>query len=142
MDDLHSIEACRNLIADYVQCIDAQDDERLRERFVPDARFARPTDPDTVIRGVDAIIAAFAARPRTRPTQHLMAQTRITLEGPDAATGLSSLALYTADAAEPSVPGKARMGSGPLLGLYSDRFARTAEGWRFAERLGRVTLHT
>ena len=132
MDELHRIEACRNPIADAVHCIDARDCEPLRDHVIPDARFARPTDPDTVIRGVEAIIAAFAARPRMR----------IAREGQDTATGLSSLALDTADAAEPLLPGKGRPGSGPLLGLYSDRFVRTAAGWRLAERLGRVTVHT
>lgn len=142
MTPADSIEACRNLSADYVACVDAQDYERLRELFVPDAVFARPTDPDTLVRGIEAIIAGFASRPRTRLTQHLMAQIRITLTSPEEARGVASLTLYTADAAETAAPGKGRKGSGPLIGIYEDRYVRTAAGWRFAERRGRVTLHT
>ena len=142
MTDADSIEACRNLSADYVACVDAQDYERLRELFVPDALFARPTDPDTLVRGVEAIIAGFASRPRSRLTQHLMAQIRITLIGPDEARGHASLTLYTADAGEAPQSGKGRKGTGPLIGIYEDRYVRTAAGWRFAERRGRVTLHT
>jgi ketosteroid isomerase-like protein len=142
MSEADDLEACRNLSADYVACVDAQDYERLRELFVPDAVFARPTDPDTLVHGVEAIIAGFAARPRSRLTQHLMAQIRITPVGPDEARGHASLTLYTADAGEAPQPGKGRKGSGPLIGLYEDRYVRTPAGWRFAERFGRVTLHT
>jgi ketosteroid isomerase-like protein len=142
MTDAASLEDCRNLIADYVACVDAQDYDGLRALFTDDAVFARPTDPDNPVQGIDAIIAAFASRPRTRLTQHLMAQTRLTPTGPDEIRGLSSLTLYTADATEPSLAGKGRKASGPLLGLYEDRFVRTPAGWRIAARHGRVTLHT
>jgi ketosteroid isomerase-like protein len=142
MTDAASLEACRNLIADYVACVDAQDYDGLRTLFTADAVFARPTDPDNPVQGIDAIVAAFASRPRTRLTQHLMAQTRLTPTGPDEIRGQSSLTLYTADAAEAPLPGKGRKATGPLMGIYDDRFVRTAAGWRFAARLGRVTLHT
>ena len=85
---LDAIErACQRLVIEFAEAVDAQDYERLRAVFAPDATFARPTDPDTVIRGIDSIIAAYAARPRNRLTQHLCTNIRVTAESNDAARG-------------------------------------------------------
>ncbi len=135
--------ACRALVNDFAQCLDAQEYERLRELFTPDAVFARPADPDTLIRGVDNIVAAFASRPKNRVSFHLLTNVSIKAESADSASGVCRILLFSTDAGEPEVPGKGRKAaSSQLIGFYTDRYVRTPNGWRIADRRGRVVMHT
>lgn len=135
--------ACEKLVLEFAACVDAQDFENLRRLFATDASFARPTDPGTVIRGVDNIIDAYLSRPRTRITQHLCSNMQITVHSAHRATGSCRVLLFMAEAAEPEVAGKGRKAAASqLVGRFDDQFVRTAQGWRFAERRGRLLMHT
>jgi SnoaL-like domain len=141
---LDAIEhACQRLVIEFAEAVDTQDYERLRDVFAADASFARPTDPDTVIQGIDSIIAAYAARPRNRLTQHLCTNVRVTADSNDAAHGTCRVLLFLADAFEPETPGRGRKAApGQLLGEFTDHFRRTEIGWRIVERRGRLLMHT
>lgn len=139
--DLASIEACRNLVVDCASLIDETRYDELTRVFAVDGVFARPTAPDAPITGCDAIIAAFKLRPANKLSQHMVFNIRVWITGPDTAEGTSSIMLYLTDVDLPHEPGKGRKGTGPLLGLYKDRYVRTAEGWRIADRRGRVTMY-
>jgi len=141
-DELACIEACRNLVIDFATFIDSDQCARLGELMTPDTTFARPTDPANVIHGSAAILAAFAARPRNRVTQHLNLNIRIRQTGPDTAEGFSVVVLYLAEAAEELVAGKGRKAIGPILGTWTDTFVRTPAGWRFKDRRGIATMHS
>jgi hypothetical protein len=133
--------ACRRLIVEFAAAVDSQEYDRLRDIFTANARFARPTDPHTLIEGIDNIVAAFNSRPRNRLTQHLCTNMYVTRESPDRARGRCSILLFTADADDSETPGKGRKTNGQLLGYYDDVYMLVADGWRIAERRGRVTLH-
>lgn|SRR5690349_20128891 len=135
------IEACRSLILEFAARIDGGQTHTLGELLTPDATFARPTAPDMVINGVDAILAAFAARPKHLVSQHLNLNIRIRLTGADTAEGHSIVMLYLASAEDELVPGKGRKASTPLIGTWTDTFVRTAAGWRFKDRRGAATMH-
>jgi ketosteroid isomerase-like protein len=135
--------ACRMLVHEFAEIIDARQYERLRGLFTPDALYTRPIAPDTVIRGVEAIIAGFMSRSATRITQHLLTNVTIRFESPDAATGVNHIVLYVGSTSDAEVEGRGRKAeASQLIGLYADRFARAAAGWRIAERRGRVLFHT
>jgi SnoaL-like domain len=137
------VRACERLVIEFAQIVDAQDYGRLREVFTADATFVRPTDPDTIIRGIDAIIAAYASRPPNRLTQHLCTNIRIDVDAEDRAHGNCRALLFIADANDPEVPAKGRKAApGQLLGEFKDRFERTSAGWRICERRGRLLMHT
>jgi hypothetical protein len=138
---LADIEACRSLILEFAARIDTGQTHTLGELLLPDATFARPTMPDVVIRGTDAILAAFAARPKHLVSQHLNLNIRIRLTAPDTAEGNSVVMLYLANAEDELVPGKGRKAGTPLIGTWTDSFVRTAAGWRFSDRRGAATLH-
>ena len=133
--------ACQRLIVEFAAAVDSQQYERLRSLFTANARFARPTDPDTVIEGIDNIVAAFKSRPTTRVTQHFCTNMSITSESADRARGRCSILLFSADVAAAESPGKGRKVGAQLAGTYDDVYVLTAEGWRIAERCGRVTFH-
>lgn len=141
LQELADIEACRALILEFAARIDTGQAHTLGELLAPDASFARPTMPDHVIQGRDAILAAFAARPKHLVSQHLNLNIRIRITGPDSAEGHSVVMLYLGNSADELVPGKGRPTGAPLLGTWTDRFVRTAEGWRFKDRRGAVTMH-
>jgi ketosteroid isomerase-like protein len=141
-DELASTEACRALILEFAARIDNNQTHTLGELLTADATFARPTSPDVTIAGREAILAAFAQRPKTMVSQHLNLNVRIRLTGRDTAEGNSVVMLFIANAADELVPGKGRKAGAPLLGTWTDSFVRTDEGWRFSARRGAVTMHT
>jgi hypothetical protein len=135
--------ACEKLVLAFAACVDGQEFERLRELFAPDASFARPTDPDTVIRGVDNIVNAYLSRPRTRITQHLCSNVQINVQSAERASGTCRVLLFMADASDAETPGKGRKAAASqLVGRFDDEFVRTPQGWRFAGRRGRLLMHT
>jgi ketosteroid isomerase-like protein len=141
-EELANMEACRALILEFAARIDNNQTHTLGELMTADATFARPTMPDVTIEGRDAILAAFALRPKTMITQHLNLNIRIRLTGPDTAEGNSVVMLFIASAGDELVPGKGRKAGAPLLGTWTDSFIRTGEGWRFSARRGAATMQT
>jgi ketosteroid isomerase-like protein len=141
-EELASIEACRALILEFAARIDNGLTHTLGELMTADATFARPTNPGAVIEGREAILAAFALRPKTLVTQHLNLNIRIQLTGSDTAEGQSVVMLFMANSGDELVPGKGRKAGAPLLGTWTDKFVRTADGWRFSARRGAATMQT
>jgi len=133
--------ACRRLVTEWAHIVDAQRYGQLTSVFTDNAVFARPSDPDTQLEGLRAILASYAARPATRVTRHLCTNILIDVHSATEASGTTYVLLYTADVAAPEVAGKGRKGAGQFLGAFADDFVRTAEGWRIARRLGSMTLH-
>ena len=134
--------ACHALAVEYAEIVDTQDYARFREIFAEDASFTRPMNPSDIIRGVDAIIASFVSRPRNRLTHHIVSNCRVRIESADTATGTCRVLLYTSDTSEPETPEGRKAGAKQLMGTYQDRYVRTKNGWRFAERRSGVTFHT
>lgn len=122
-DAIRGIEQdCARLINRYANRNDAADWVAVAELYAVDGRMARPTAPDQWIVGRDAILAAFLARP-PRTTRHICANIEVEVIGPDAARGESAMLLFTGEGP-------------PKVGSFHDRFVRTQDGWRFAERRG------
>jgi len=130
-----AIEAdCERLIKRYVNLNDAQDWEAVAALYTEDARFARPSKPGEFIEGREAILASFLARP-PRAQRHIIANVVVDVEGPASARAFSVIVLYQGDPApEGRLP--AMSADSPLVGTFTDRLALTADGWRFAERVG------
>lgn len=117
---------CARLVALYANLNDAHRWEELVGLYHPDGLMTRPTAPDAEIRGHEAILAAFKARP-PRTTRHVCSNVVIDVEDAQSARGHSAMLLFTGGAA-------------PLVGSFDDRFVATPEGWRFLERRGSLTF--
>ncbi|TYC84985.1 nuclear transport factor 2 family protein [Novosphingobium sp. BW1] len=117
---------CAKLVARYANRNDAADWEAVVALYAKDGRMARPSAPDDWIEGQDAILAAFTARP-ARTTRHVCSNVEITVLDADTAIGESAMLLFTGEGA-------------PKIGSFEDRFVRTAQGWKFAERRGLMTF--
>ena len=122
-DERRAAEAdCARLIALYANLNDAARWDEVAALYAEDGVMVRPTAPDAPVNGRAAILAAFQARP-PRVTRHVCSNVVIEVESADSARGESAMLLFTG-------------GPAPLVGSFHDRFVRTAEGWRFAERRG------
>ncbi len=113
---------CARLINLYAALNDAAQWEDVAALYVENGIMTRPSAPDVEIVGRTAILAAFTARP-PRKTRHICGNIVIVAESATAARGTSAMLLFTGQPA-------------PLVGGFTDRFALTADGWRFAERRG------
>jgi len=117
---------CARLIALYANLNDAHRWEDVVALYHPDGMMTRPTAPDAEIRGHEAILAAFRARP-PRTTRHFCSNVVIDVEDAEHARGESAILLFTGSGA-------------PLVGSFHDRFVATERGWRFLERRGSLTF--
>lgn len=122
-DERRAIEAdCARLVALYANLNDAARWDEVAALYAEDGVMVRPTAPDAPVSGRAAILAAFRARP-PRVTRHVCSNVVIDVDSVDSARGESAMLLFTG-------------GPAPLVGSFHDRFVRTAQGWRFAERRG------
>ena len=126
-DEQRAIEhECARLVAHYANLNDAREWKQVAALFAEGGKLARPTAPDEWIVGREAILESFLSRP-ARTTRHLCTNVVITVFNADEARGDSAMALFLANDLV-------------KVGAYEDRFLRTFEGWRFAERRGRLTF--
>ena len=129
---------CTRLINLYANLNDAGRWEDVAALYVEDGLMARPSAPDQPIIGRDAILASFLAR-APRVSRHICANIVVTVESPDAASAHSMILLFSGAAATDG--GLPTLDKKPaLIGEYDDRFVRTADGWRFAERRGALSF--
>jgi len=75
-------------------------------------------------------------------TQHFVTNICVSVESPTAASGSCRILLYMGDASEPETAEGRQAAPKQLIGMYVDRYIRTAAGWRIAERRGRTLFHT
>lgn len=132
---------CTRLVLRFTDIVDAGRYEELAELFAPDGVFYRPAEPDKPITGVDAIIDSYRKRQSPNVSAHLLTNVLITAESVSTASGSTRILFFAAPRDAASEPGKGRKATVQLVGRYTDRFVRTAEGWRFAERRGEMLFN-
>lgn len=126
-DERRAIEwDCARLVSLYARLNDEGRWGEVAALYAEDGVMTRPTAPESPVAGRAAIRAAFEARP-PRTTRHVCSNIVVDVIDADHATGSSVMLLFTAYGP-------------PLVGNFNDRFVRTAEGWRFAERRGSLTF--
>ena len=134
-----AIEAdCTRLINHYANLTDAHDWEAIVALYTEDGLMTRPTAPDAPIVGRKALMEAFTARP-PRISRHVCANIVVDVESETEASAFSVILLFTGkEADDGGLPIKGE--GGPLVGTYHDKFKKTDEGWRFAERRGALSF--
>lgn len=104
--------------------------DELTDLFTDDAVFARPSAPDRPLVGRPQILEAFRARP-ARLARHLVCNTVVTMQGPDAAEAFSYSVLIGVEAD----------GAGTLsVGQFDDRLVRRDGLWKFVSRQGATAI--
>jgi hypothetical protein len=143
LHEIQSIElACSKLCNQFALFNDAGNHEDLAALFTVDGRYARPTDPDNFVSGRAAILAAFKARPKDNVTRHLITNIVVTVTGATTAQGLCYVTLYNGSTANLAEKIGFKANPSVLIGEYHDAFVLTDAGWKFSQRVGRLTLTT
>jgi ketosteroid isomerase-like protein len=128
--------AIAELITRYATLNDTADWEAVAALYTEDGRMSRPVAPDQFIVGREAILAGFRARP-PRASRHIVANILVQLEDDNHARACSQILLFTG--ARPDSAALAILSAGPpLLGTFEDQLVKTAAGWRFTVRRGKL----
>lgn len=134
MHDQASIQrACSELVSRYAYLNDERRFEELSTLFTDDAILYRPSAPTQGIHGREAILAAFRKRPPDTMTFHVCSDILVEALSDSEARGRSRILLLSA--ARP-LDGTLAQSAMPVPGVFTDRFVRTPDGWKFAERRG------
>ncbi len=120
-------KACTDLVLDYAYYRDRPDAAGVANLFTEDARMTvlgqtfegRQAIHDRIVAGADGPIF-----------RHMMSTIRIFPQDEATATGVSYVTVYNAPRGEGPQPVERFAG----VGEYHDKFVRTADGWRIAER--------
>ncbi|MEJ0035500.1 MAG: nuclear transport factor 2 family protein [Gammaproteobacteria bacterium] len=134
--------ACERLINEFFEAVDLRNEAHLDNLFTEDATYARPITPDAIIGGREAIRKSFEARPAGRVGRHTCSNARITVESADRAVGVHRVTLFMGPEQSPDPQFGYKADARILVGEFADVFVKTAQGWRFHSRRGRVILHT
>ncbi len=134
LERLGIIESCQRQINRYARLNDAADFTALAALFTEDGTFARPSEPDKLIRGRAAILDAFKSRP-PRPTCHIVSNIEIDVESRCRARAFSRIVLYIGH----------DQGNPPdilstFVGTFQDVLVRVCDSWLFQERRGGICL--
>jgi len=139
MDDLARLlieRECGRLPLLFAHYADNGDHAALAALFTEDCIFARPFQPAHPFHGRDRVQAIFRDRPPIL-VRHIVTNVLVDVISPDEARGTNYLAMLSSHA---SVTPPQEAG-GLYVGGFEDRYVRTAEGWKFASRMGQVVLH-
>jgi ketosteroid isomerase-like protein len=133
-DQRRAIEAdVARLIHAYTWANDDADWHACAALYTPDATFRRPSGGDAIV-GRAAILAGFLAR-APRVQRHAIANVLVDVVDAQTARARSVIVLYMGDAADDGgLP--VQDAKSPLIGTFTDLCVKTADGWRFAERVG------
>ena len=124
-------QACTRQINRFAYHNDRGEHEALARMFAPDGTFARPSKPNEVLVGREAILAAFTQRP-PRKAVHLVSNVVVDIASAISARATSRIVLYAAGLAA-SIP------EAPwLIGHFEDELVLAGGEWLFASRRGGI----
>ena len=135
MSEQEDLGAIRRLVDDYARCADRIDATGLAALFTPDGvlRICERGNPEPVRQrtGRDEIATAIAGLTRFEVTMHLVGNHYVELDG-DTATGETFCRASHVRMVEGGAEGERE---NYVMNIrYLDRFVRSDEGWRIAER--------
>ncbi|MHC0055774.1 nuclear transport factor 2 family protein [Actibacterium sp. D379-3] len=128
--------ALTKLCHDFAFYMDYQRYDDLVALFTPDALFDRIMH---VHNGQDEIMAGLKARPATQVTRHVSTNFHFEHVSADEVRGVIYNMSYFGFMTEEGTLPVAYAGAGMMLEFH-DRYLRTPEGWRIAERVARPVL--
>ncbi len=138
MDDIERLrieQACQRLSVAFANHVDANRADQLIALFADGGTFERA---GTVLAAPDQLRDFLDKRPADRTTRHVCTNILIDVADDGTATGVTYFTLFDHEgpAQEPPLP----MNLPAAIGEYHDRYIRTADGWRIAQRVVRAVF--
>jgi ketosteroid isomerase-like protein len=131
--------ACERVIIDSARFNDDRRWAELAGLYTPAGVVIRPNGQR--LEGRAAIEDAYAAGAPDRVTRHLCTNVSVDVAGPDSAHATTTVLIVTGTRSDdPDVTFGVVPNAHHAVGEFADRFQRTDEGWRIAER--RASLMT
>lgn len=131
---------CARLALRFAELVDSARYTELSELFASNGVFYRPAEPNKPMT-VAALVDSYRLRLGPHVSMHLVTNVVITAESAVAASGSARILFFAAPRDAVSEVGRGREATMQLVGRFSDRFVRTAQGWRFAERRGEMLFN-
>jgi hypothetical protein len=132
--------ACERLIVDSATYNDRRDWASLAALYTTDGVVVRPNGQR--LEGRAAIEAAYAAGSPDRVTRHLCANLRVDIDSVESAHATTVVLIVSGTRSDdPDVTFGIVPNDRQVVGEFADRFARTEEGWRIAERRASLVMN-
>lgn len=123
--------SCTRLCHDFAWAVDTRRYELFASLFTPDGIFDRAGQTS---RGQAQILKFLNARPVGKVTRHVNSNIRISMTGPETATGNCYTLVFGAEL-PPGTEVKLPLPSAlPMLVEYEDDYVLTPDGWKFGQR--------
>lgn len=125
-------QACREVVLQAAEAVDAQDYDAFVALFTEDASLVRPGGPE--IKGRADILQAYLSKDPHRMTHHLICNHLVTLTAPDRAASRCKVLLYASDQRRTLTPKGRQADAQQMAGVIEDALVHTAEGWKIQSR--------
>ncbi len=131
--------ACQRVIHDAAAFVDGNDFSAFCGLFTEDGQLQRPDG--SILKGREAILAAYKARPAQRMSLHVISNTRFRDVTENDCRATSLVTLWASDSSLEAGP-QGRAAVQPLvLGGFDDNFVLDGGVWRLASRKATFFMH-
>lgn len=134
LEELLIERACLRLMVDYNLSLDAADFDGFTAVFTTDAVWKQITDPVIEVTGHRGIRKVAENLPSAKIRRHLLQNPRVTVIGPDQATGICLGLVIDGPARPGPLPVPVSPGGVELVAEYRDWFRKGPDGWRIERR--------
>jgi ketosteroid isomerase-like protein len=142
MDEMQTLlieRACSRLVLLAAAHADHHRAAEFAALFAPDALLSRPNAE--ALHGREAIREAYAQRPASRISRHVVTNICVDVLSTTEARAISTVLLWAGSADDEPGPRGRPAQAGQVLGEFDDRFVLTPEGWRIVARQASFLLH-
>ena len=125
-------QACREVVLQAADAVDAQDYDAFVALFTEDATLVRPGGPE--LKGRVEILQAYRSKDPHRMPHHLICNHQVTLTEPNKASSRCKVLLYASDQRRELTPKGRQADAQQMAGVIEDALVLTAEGWLIQSR--------
>jgi uncharacterized protein (TIGR02246 family) len=125
-------QACREVVLQAADAVDAQDYDAFVALFTEDATLVRPGGAE--LKGRAEILQAYRSKDPHRMTHHLICNHQVTLTEPNKASSRCKVLLYASDERRELTPKGRLADAQQMAGVIQDALILTPEGWKIQSR--------
>ena len=125
-------QACREVVLQAAEAVDAQDYDTFVALFTEDADLVRPGGPE--LKGRAEILRAYRSKDPHRVTHHLICNHLVTVTAADTAASRCRVLLYASDQRRELTPKGRQADAQQMAGVIEDALVLTDEGWKIQRR--------